>query len=88
MLDDETKMLADHERTMGNKAVPIVQQAVYEDPELFTEARAPITAAVYVICEVIVQFDTRLGNILYFASGQGKRNADTDSGKRKWVRKE
>jgi hypothetical protein len=73
---------------MGNKAVPIFQQAVNEDPELFTEARPQITAAVYAMREAIVRFDTRLGNIWYFASGQGKRKADTDGGKRKRVRKE
>jgi hypothetical protein len=88
MMDDETKMLAHHERKMGNKAVPIFQQAVNEDPELFIEARAQITAAVYAMREAIVRFDTRLGNISYFASGQGKRKADTDGGKRKRVRKE
>ena len=88
MLDNETKMLAHHERKMGNKAVPIFQQAVNEDPELFTEARAQVTAAVYAMREAIVRFDTRLGNISYFASGQGKRKADTDGGKRKRVPKE
>jgi len=88
MMDDETKMLAHHERKMGNKAVPIFQQAVNEDPELFTEARSQITAAVYAMCEAIVRFYTRLGNISYFASGQGKRKADTDGGKRKRVRKD
>jgi hypothetical protein len=88
MLDDEMKMLAHHERKMGNKAIPIFQQAVNEDPELFTEARTQITAAVYAMREAIVRFDTGLGNISYFASGQGKRKADTDGGKRKRVRKE
>jgi len=47
MLDDETKMLAHHDRKMGNKAVPIFQQVVNEDPECFTEPRAQVTAAVY-----------------------------------------
>jgi len=88
MLDDETKMLAHHERKMGNKAVPIFQQEVNEDPELFIEARAQVTAAVYAMHEGIVRFDTRLGNISYFARGQGKRKADTEGGKRKRVRKE
>jgi hypothetical protein len=88
MMDDETKMLAHHERTMANKAVPIFQQAVNEAPKLFTEARTHITAGVYAMREAIVEFDTRLGNILYFACGQGKRKADTDCGKRKRVRKE
>jgi hypothetical protein len=55
---------------------------------LLTQARAQITAAVYAMREAIVRFDTRLGNISYFASGQGKRKADTDGGKRKRVRKE
>jgi len=69
IMDDETKMLAHHNRKIGNKAIPIFQQAVNQDPELFTEARAQITAAVYAMREVIVRFDTRLGNISYFASG-------------------
>jgi hypothetical protein len=88
MMDDETNMLAHHERNMGNEGVPIFQQAVNEDPELFTEARARITATVYAMREAIGRFDTRLGNISYFASGQGKRKADTDGGKRKRVRRE
>jgi hypothetical protein len=88
MLDDEMKMLAHHVRKLGNKAIPIFQQAVNNDPELFTEARAQITAAVYAMCEVIVRVDTWLGNIAQFASGQGKRKADTDGGKRKRVCKE
>jgi hypothetical protein len=88
MLDNETKMLVHHERKMGNKAVPIFQQAVHEDPELFIEARAQLTAAIYTMREAIVQFDTRLGNISYFTSGQGKRKADTEGGKRNRVYKE
>jgi hypothetical protein len=88
MMDDETKMLAHRERKIENKAVPIFQQAVNEDPELFTEPRAQIPAAVYAMRKAIVQFDTRLVNISYFASGQGKRKADTDGGKRKRMRKE
>jgi len=54
MLDDETKMLAHHVRKMGNKAVPIFQQAVNEDPELFVEARVQITAAMYMLGRAIV----------------------------------
>jgi len=54
MMEDETMMLAHHERTVGNKAVPMFQQAVHEDPELFTETRVQITAAVYAMCEAIV----------------------------------
>jgi hypothetical protein len=88
MLDDETKMLAHHERRMGNKAVPIFQQVVNEDAKLFRKARAQITTAVDAMREAIVRFDTRLSNISYFASGQGKRKADTDSVKRKRVHKE
>jgi len=88
MLNDETKILGSHERKVGNEAVPVFQQAVSEDPELCIEAWAQSTAAVYVMREEIVQLNTRLGNILYFACGQGKWNADTDGGKRKRVRKE
>jgi hypothetical protein len=54
MLDDEAKMLVYHEKKFENKAVPIVQQAVNEDHELFAVARAQITAAVYMVREVIV----------------------------------
>jgi hypothetical protein len=88
MMVDEMKMLAHHERNMGNKAIPIFQQAVNEDPELFTGARAQCIATMYTMCEAIVRFNTRLGNISYFASGQGKWKADRDCGKRKRVRKE
>jgi hypothetical protein len=88
IMDNETKMLAHHERKMGNKAVPIFQQAVNEDPKLLTDVQGQITAAVYMMREAIVPFDTQLGNISYFASGQEKRQADPDCGKRKRVRKE
>jgi hypothetical protein len=46
MLDDKMKMLAHYERTPCNDAEFIIQQAVNEDPELFAEAQAQITAAV------------------------------------------
>jgi hypothetical protein len=88
MMADNMKMLAHHERKLGNKPVPICQQAVNEDPELFTEAREQVTAAMYEMPDAIVLSETRHGNILYFGSGQGKRKADTDRGKRKQVRKE
>jgi hypothetical protein len=81
-------ILAHHERQIGHRAIPISQQALNEDPELFTEAQAQIKAAIYAMREVIVRFDTRLGNISYFASGQGKRKSDTDGGKRKRMCKE
>jgi len=54
MLDDETKMLAHQGRIMGNQAVPSFQQAVNEDPELFIEARAQVTAVLYARREAIV----------------------------------
>jgi len=88
MMYDETKMLAHHERAMANTAGPIFQQSVNKYPELFTEARAQITAAVNAMRQAIVRFDTRLGNISYFPSGQGKSKADTDGGKGNQVRKE
>jgi len=87
MLDDETMMLAHYKRKMWSKAVPIFQQAVNEDPKLFIETRAQITAHMYAMREAIVRFDTPLGNISYSAS-QGNWKADTDCGKRKRVRKE
>jgi hypothetical protein len=46
MLDDKMKMSAHYERTPCNNAEFIFQQAVNEDPELFDEAQAQITAAV------------------------------------------
>ena len=73
---------------MGNKAVPMLQQATNKDPELFIEERVQITAAVYIICETIVRFSTRLGNILYFTSRPGNRTADTKGVKRMRVCKE
>jgi len=54
MLNDEMKMLAHHERKMGNQAIPIIQRAVNEDPELYIEAQAWVTAALYAMCEAIV----------------------------------
>jgi len=88
MIDDETKMLAHHEKQMGNKAVPIFQQVVNQDPKLLAEARAQIPAAVYTMREAIVRFDTGLSIIFYLASGQGKRKSATDGGNRKQARKE
>jgi hypothetical protein len=73
---------------MGNKAIPIFQQVVKEDTELFIKAQVQITATMYMMREAIVWFNTQLANISYFASGQGKRKADTEDGRRKWVRKE
>jgi len=68
---------------MGNNAIPIFQHAVNEDPELFIEARAQVTAALYAMCEAILRLDTRLSNISYFTRGQGNRNADREDGRRK-----
>jgi len=88
MLDNETNMLAHHKRKLKNKAIPIVKRAVNEDSELLIEAWAQVTAVFYAMREVIVRFHTRLGNISYFTSRQGKRKAGTEGGKRKWVCKE
>ena len=88
LLDDKMMILAHQERIMGNKAIPIFQQAVNKDPELFIKAWAQITAAMNALHEAIVQLDTRLGNTLYFATSSAKGTADTDRGKRKRVRKE
>ena len=60
MLDGGTKMLAHHKRIMRNRAVTIIPPAVNEDPELFIEARAQITAAA--MRDTIVRFDIRIGN--------------------------
>jgi len=46
MLDDETNMLAHHDRKMGNKTILVCQQELKEDPELFSVARPQITDAV------------------------------------------
>jgi len=87
MLDDERKLLAHHERDLRNKAIPIFQWAVHEDPQLIIEARAQITVAIYTICEAIVWFNSWLRNILYFASGERNRTADMEGGRRKSERK-
>jgi hypothetical protein len=76
ILDDKSKMLKHHEWILHNKVLPIFQQAVNEDARLNIEARAQITAAVDAMLEAIVRFDTRLGNISYFASGHVKRKGD------------
>jgi len=73
---------------MRNEAVSIFQQAVNEHTKLSIDTWAQTTAAVYVMCTAIVRFNTGLGKILYFASGQGKRKAGKEGGKRKRVRKE
>jgi len=87
MLDDVTNVVAHHERKIGNKAVPIFQQAVNQIPEVMTEAQAQNTAAVYMMCVAIDWFHTWLGNNSYFARGQRKRRADRDCCKRKEVQK-
>jgi len=88
MFDDVMRMIAHHGRNMGNKAVPFFQQAVNEDPKLCIEAGPQVTAGLSGMCEAIVRFDTRLGNISFFTSGEGKRNAGKDVGRRKQVCKE
>jgi hypothetical protein len=88
MLDDATKMLAYHERTIGNIAIPIFQHAVKEDPEFFIEAWAQITVAVDAMCEAIVLFDTQLGNISHLVSGQATWKTDMERGRRQRVPKE
>jgi len=80
-------MLAQHLRTMVNKAVPIFQQAVNKNPQLYIEACAQVAAAMYAMREVIVQFHLRPGNISYFPSGQTNRKADKEGGRRNRVRK-
>jgi hypothetical protein len=69
MLDNKIKLWANHEKTMGNNALTIFQQAVNEYRELFTEAQLQITPDMYAMREAILRFDTRLGNISYSASG-------------------
>jgi len=88
MVDNETKMLAHHTRKMGNKAVPIFQQAVNDDRDLLIEARPQVTAALYAMREAIVRFYTRLGIISSVTSSQRRRKADTEGSRRKRVRME
>lgn len=85
MLNDETKTLETHQSPMRNKAILIFQQAVNEDPKLLIEAQVQIPRAVYVMNEVKVRFDTRLGNISSFTSSHRKGMADTESGRSKRV---
>jgi hypothetical protein len=58
------KMLAHHQSNIGNKVIPIFQQAINEDPELGIQARQQIPAAIYMMDEATVSFDTWLSNIL------------------------
>jgi len=88
MLDNEMKMLAHYECNIGNNAVPPIQHAVHEKLELIPEAQQQITAAMYKMCDMIVQFNTWLHNISYCTSGEWKTKADTESGGRKWERME
>jgi len=88
MLDNEMMMLTHHQSNMRNRAVAIFQQAVTMEPELFMETFKQITVAIYAIPGMLVQFTTSLGIISYWARSQGTRIADTEGGRRKWVRKE
>jgi len=88
MFDNETKMLMHYTRTKGNQTVPSFQQAVHNHPELFVAADARIAAAAYVMREVVVRFNTRLGYISNFAICPGKRMADIEGGRRKQLHKE
>jgi hypothetical protein len=47
-------MVPHHERNMGNKAVPIFQQAVNEDPKLLIDSWAQITVTMYATHNAIV----------------------------------
>lgn len=85
MFEHHIKLLAHHKWKIGNKALPIFPQAVYEDTKLLTEAQAQIPAAVYMMLETIVPFDIWRGNISYFTSSQGTRKADTEGGRSKQV---
>jgi hypothetical protein len=88
MLGDETKMLAHHERTMGNEAIHIFQHTDHNDAELVIDARTQLLLAMYTMCEAMVLFDTQLGNMSYFSRGPGNWMADMEGGRRKWVCKE
>jgi len=58
----EMIVLGHHLRTI--MVTPISQQTVNQNLKLFIEAPVQITAPMYTMCEVIVQNDTQLGNIL------------------------
>lgn len=60
----------------GEQSHIIIQHAVNNDPVYYT-------VAVYVICEVVVQFVTQLDNILKVARNQYKINVDMAAGRRK-----
>jgi len=88
MLNHTTMMLAHHERTMVNKALPIFQQEVNKDPELLREAGPQSTGGIYPMRETIFQFDTWSCTISYIATCQGKWKAITENSRRNWVGKE
>jgi len=81
MWDNETKMMTHHERTMGNTALPIFQQATNENPQPLIYAQALVMTASYAMHEAIVGFDSRLGNILHFSSFQERRKEDMAGGR-------
>jgi len=68
--------------------MPIFQQAVYQDPGVYIVDQAKFMAAIYMMCEVMFQFYTQPGTIVYFARDYGKYMADTMDGKKNWVYKE
>ena len=61
MLEDETMMLAHHQRNTGSEPALISQPAANCNPEWLIEPRAQMTACMYVMGDKIVRFDTRLG---------------------------
>lgn len=64
------------------------QQAVNTDAELFIEAQLQITAAMYTMTKVTVQFDSQCGNISYFSTYHIIWRADPEGGSQKLVHTE
>ena len=88
MLNNEMKILAHYKRTKGNKVIPILQQAENEDRELYTKARAQLTAAMSMIIELIVHSHTQCCKISHLARGHGNRKSYTESRRIKQICKE
>jgi len=87
-LNDITRLLTNHERTVSNKAIPIFHLAVDQDPALQIVDWAHIVTAIFVMCKVMFPFYTQLGKIVYFAFDYENNMADMMNSRKNWVYKE
>jgi len=67
MLTGNMRMLANIERMIGNKDIPIIWQVVNNDSKLFLETWVIIAAATQAVWEAILQFETQSCKSTYTA---------------------